>query len=90
MLIKELLSIKKDRGLGMFNMDNVKAVEKITDINKAKQFVIDITKNSGAKKENIEKAVKMINKARHVKDLMFGMINFMLSHEDPNNKVIGK
>lgn len=90
MLIKELLSIKENRGLGMFNMDNVKAVEKMTDINKAKQFVIDIAKNSGAKKENIEKAVKMVNKARYVKDLMFGMTNFMLSHEDPNNKVISK
>lgn len=86
MLLKELFEAN-ERGTGMFSMDDATAVSKMTDVQAAKKFAMDIADNSKAAPENIRKAKAMIMKANTINKIVLGMGNFILAHIDPKLKV---
>ena len=73
--------------MSMFNMDNVIAIETM-DLIQAKQYVLDIISESNANRNNKFKAQRMINKARSIDKLMFGMTSYIMAHPNEELKVL--
>lgn len=75
--------------VGFFTMADVKEVEKMNNISAAKAYAhAKIESMPNAQLKNIEKAHKMVDKTRSIKDLMFAMVGFIMAHPSENMKVI--
>ena len=77
---------------GFFTMDDVTAISKMSDLQKAKQHATSIVDNFIAAhqqvhKDNVQKVTAMIAKARSVNQLMFSMSNLVLAHPSEGLKV---
>ena len=74
---------------GFFSMDLINQINKIKDLNEAKQ-VANSAVNSfkNAKIENTRKALSMVGKCRTVNELVIGMSNFLLAHPSEGLKAI--
>jgi hypothetical protein len=76
---------------GFFTMDVIRAVCNERDIIAAKKIATDAVENYDshkAQKQNVVKAMNMIEKAKTVKDLGISLANFMLAHPSENLKSI--
>lgn len=71
----------RDFGQGIFEMQLIRDLEKITNLELAKQRALEAVDNSHATDKNKVAATAMISKSRSVKSLLFGMTNFSLSHQ---------
>ncbi len=74
------MSIKRDNGQGMFTMDFISRCQGLP-FSQALQAAREIVDTSTATDANKQKAHAMINKARTTNALLFGMVNFSLSHQ---------
>lgn len=72
--------MKRDNGQGIFTMDFICKVEKMT-FNEAVLAAIDRINASTANETNKMKATQMVQKATSVVRLMQGMTNFSLAHQ---------
>ncbi len=73
--------MKRDNGQGMFTMDFINEVSKMTDLDAARaraHYVIDASK---ATDNNKRAARAMVCTSRTLKNLLIGMANFSLSHQ---------
>jgi hypothetical protein len=73
--------MSKDFGPGIFEMRLIRDLEKVTNLELAKQQAQEAVDNSLATAKNKAAATAMISKSRSVKSLLFGMTNFSLSHQ---------
>jgi hypothetical protein len=73
--------MSKDFGQGIFEMRLIRDLEKVTNLELAKQQAQEAVDNSLATAKNKAAATAMISKSRNVKSLLFGMTNFSLSHQ---------
>lgn len=72
----------EDFGQGIFNMDFIVTVGKMADIVAAKKLAYEkIDDSKGVTDENKRKAKTMIAKATTIRNLIFGMTNFSMSHQ---------
>ena len=69
----------QDFGQGIFTMEFIKSVEDL-DLIDAKAKAYSLIHSSTANVVNRQKATKMLNDSRTMKNLLLGMSNFMLSH----------
>jgi hypothetical protein len=82
-----MTSLKEAKNIGFFQMSDASKVEKM-DLEKAKEYLKAQVNKTAAKADpsNVRKAIAMIDSAKDVKKLMFGVANFMMSAD--GNKVI--
>jgi hypothetical protein len=74
---------------GFFTMDFIRGVSEITDLQVAKTKCLDrIDQMPTAKPENSQKAKAMVLNSKSVRQLILGLANFVLAHEDDKLKVI--
>ena len=77
-----------DRGTGMFCMDDVAKVTKMT-LEEAKQYLHGkILSSEGVQKANLAKATKLLNTCTSTTRLAIAVSNFILAHSDEKLKVI--
>ena len=65
---------------GMFSMDDVHAVLKMEIDDAKKHCMVIIGQADNIRKENIQKAKKMVEKAKNSMMLGLGISNFILAH----------
>lgn len=73
--------MKRDNGQGMFTMDFINEVSRIRRLEDAKVEIHKVIDASTATNDNKEKARSMVFKSTSVRGLLFGMVNFSLSHQ---------
>lgn len=79
---------KKDMGCSVFNMDHVRQVAVMTNLNEAKKFALDLLNNSTANATNKAKIKKIIESSRTVVNLTTTMSDHLLAHPGEELKVI--
>lgn len=79
---------KKDMGCSVFNMDHVRQVAVMTNLNEAKKFALDLLNNSTANVTNKAKIKKIIESSRTIVNLATTMSNHLLAHPGEGLKVI--
>jgi hypothetical protein len=79
---------KKDMGCSVFNMDHVRQVTAMNNLNEAKKFALDLVNNSTANATNKVKIKKIIESSRTVLNIATAMSNHMLAHPGEGLKVI--
>ena len=79
---------EKDMGCSVFNMDHVRQVAVMTNLNEAKKFALDLLNNSTANATNKAKIKKIIESSRTVLNLATTMSNHLLAHPGEGLKVI--